>query len=81
MKWLESVPQDDMNNMEGQDKNTTKDHNERQLPRKTLNNLDFLMEWLIMVVKDRDKYVEPSVATVAGVDVVFNEIAAEFQGI
>ena len=34
-----------------------------------------------MVVKERDKYVEPSVATVADVDVMFNEIMDKFQGI
>ena len=53
----------------------------RWLPRMTLKDLCFLVEWMITVVKESDKYVGPSVATVASGDMMLNGIADKVQGI
>ena len=77
MKWLANVPLDE----DEQHGRPGPNCNKRLLPRKTLNDLWFLMEWMVTVVKNKNKYVESSVATVADMDAMFNEIAKEFQGI
>ena len=77
VRWLDKVPLDD----DEQHGRTVQTCNRRWLSRKTLNDLCFLMEWMIVVVKERGKYVDLSVAIVADVNVMFNEIADEFQGI
>ena len=64
VKYLVNVPLDE----DEQHGRTGLNCNKRLILRKTLNDLCFLMEWMITVVKNKNEYVEPSVATVADVD-------------
>ncbi|KAL7574763.1 hypothetical protein ACA910_017326 [Epithemia clementina (nom. ined.)] len=77
VEWLENVPLSE----EERHGRTGRDSDKRRLPQKTLSDMKFLMEHLTKIIKDKEKFIEPAVATTADVDAMFYKIADEFQGI
>ncbi|KAL7563457.1 hypothetical protein ACA910_004643 [Epithemia clementina (nom. ined.)] len=49
--------------------------------RKHFEDLRFLMENMVAAVQAKGKFVEPTVATIGDIDIMFNAIADDFHGV